>query len=128
MKKIFMILALAMIGTFALSAQKVEVKYFHGKQRCITCMSIERLTRELVQECYSKDVKSGKLKLSIIDMSTDSGKKKAAEYKVTFSSLFVSTGKKRDDLTSIGFRYAKNNPIEFKKQLKATIDASLKKR
>lgn len=128
MKRAIMILALVLVGTFAMSAQKVEVKYFHGKQRCITCMSIEKLTRELVQECYTKEVKSGKLKLSVIDMSTDSGKKVAADYKVTFSSLFVVSGKQLNNLTPIGFRYAKNNPVEFKKQLKAAIDASLKKR
>lgn len=26
----------------------VEVLYFHGKQRCITCKSIEKYTREVV--------------------------------------------------------------------------------
>lgn len=29
----------------------VEVLYFHGKQRCITCAAIEKNTKETVETC-----------------------------------------------------------------------------
>lgn len=128
MKKALLTIALLAISAMTLCAQKVEVKYFHGKQRCITCMSIEKYAQEVVREYYAKEVKSGKLKFTVIDISSEDGKKVASEYKVSFSSLFIEKGKERKDLTQIGFRYAKNNPSEFKNQLKAAIDAYLKKK
>ena len=112
-------------------AQRVEVRYFHGKQRCITCRSIEKCAKEVLDESFASQQKSKKISMKVIDFSTEQGKPVAADHKVSFSSLFIvkidKKGKEtRTDLTRQGFQYAKRNPGEFKKILKEEITKALK--
>lgn len=125
MKKTLSIFILACISSICAMTQTIEVMYFHGKQRCATCLSIEKYTNELLKQNYAKEIKNGSIKFSVIDISTTQGKKIAKEYKVSWSSLFVVKGNERTDLTQMGFKYAKNQPEEFKKRLKDIIDKEL---
>lgn len=36
---------------------RVEILYFHGKQRCATCMAIEKNTKEAVMAQFAKEIK-----------------------------------------------------------------------
>ena len=130
LRKIFFGLCLT-IGVLAAQAQTIDIRYFHGKQRCTTCMNIEKYTLELLEEEYATQLKNGTIKMSIIDFSTAEGKKQADRQKVSFSSLFLvkkSTDKKETtvNLTRMSFQYAKSNPKEFKRLLKEEIDKLLK--
>ena len=55
----------------------VEVLYFHGKQRCVTCKAIESCTREVIDEQFNAQVKEGKVRFRAIDISTPDGEKLA---------------------------------------------------
>ena len=130
LRKIFFSLCL-MVWALAAQAQTLDIRYFHGKQRCTTCINIEKYTLELLQEQYATELKNGTIKMSIIDFSTAEGKKLADQQKVSFSSLFlVKNGKDKKatmvNLTRMSFQYAKNNPKEFKRLLKEEIDKLLK--
>ena len=46
----------------------VEVLYFHGKQRCVTCRSIEQNTKELVESKFQRQMKEGKVVYRVIDL------------------------------------------------------------
>ena len=46
----------------------VEVLYFHGKQRCVTCRSIEQNTKELVVSKFQRQMKEGKVVYRVIDL------------------------------------------------------------
>lgn len=105
----------------AKNASPVEIIYFHGKQRCMTCMAIEKETKALVEGELAKQVKAGKVKFRIVDFSTKEGKKVAAKYKVTFSSLFVVTPKGAEDLTRFAFANARTNGEGFRKELKDKV-------
>ena len=73
MKNVLLILTLC-VGMVACSGGKtksvaenqqtkkdvVEVLYFHGAQRCATCMAIEKNTKELLEAAYAEQLKSGK--------------------------------------------------------------------
>ena len=114
-----------------MQAQRVEVRYFHGKQRCITCRSIEKCAKEVLDESFASQQKSKKISMKVIDFSTEQGKPIAANHRVSFSSLFIvkidKNGKEiRTDLTRQGFQYAKRNPGEFKKILKEEVTKVLK--
>lgn len=133
MKKLFCMIAISPIAVLLANAQDVEVKYFHGKQRCATCLSIERCAQELINEKYADAQKKGKIKFSVIDISTEEGRKMAQDYKVSWSSLFVVTTKdsikkteERQNVTNLGFQYAKEQPEEFKDQLEVVINKALK--
>lgn len=108
----------------------VEILYFHGNQRCPTCLAIEKYTKEVVDANFSNQVKQSSVRFKVIDISTPEGERIADNYKVTWSSLFVNQWKNgkevRKDLTQMAFRNARNNTPEFKKQLINTINESLK--
>ena len=112
-------------------AQCVELRYFHGKQRCVTCHSIEKCAKEVLDESFASQQKDKKISMKVIDFSTAQGKPVAADHKVSFSSLFIvkidKNGKEtRTDLTRQGFQFAKRNPEEFKKIVKEVIAKALK--
>lgn len=104
----------------------VEILYFHGKQRCATCMAIEKETKALVEGELAQHVKDGKVKFSVVDMSTEAGKKLAAQYKVSFSSLFVVTLDGAQDLTRFAFSNARTNPEEYRKELENKVVKAIK--
>ena len=108
----------------------VEVMYFHGKQRCATCMAIEKYAREVVEKDFVNEKKNGKVVFKIVDISTDEGKKTARKYRVTWSSLFVNGWKagkeKRNDMTQFAFKNARKNSDEFKRGVSGKIKELMK--
>lgn len=108
----------------------VEVLYFHGKQRCDTCRAIEELTTEVINKKFTKELRDGRLQMSIIDITTHEGEQIADRYEVSPSSLLVNKwegGKEFcNNMTDIGFATAKSNPEEFKLQVEAKLAMLLK--
>lgn len=141
MKKLLLIFAL-LIGLMscgsgensasAKSQQKdrVEVVYFHGKQRCATCKAIEKNTREVINSLFANELKNGTVVFKVVDISSPEGEKIADRYEVTWSSLFVNKWKRgketRNNMTKFGFSNARKNPDAFKKGLADKIRQSLK--
>lgn len=108
----------------------VEVIYFHGKQRCPTCMAIENATKEVVNSMFANELENGTLVFKAVDISTPEGEQLADKYEVTWSSLFVNKWKDRketrNNMTEFGFSNARNNPDVFKTGLADIIRQSLK--
>ena len=130
MKRVLLSMVFCMMA-LVVQAQCVELRYFHGKQRCVTCHSIEKCAKEVLDESFASQQKDNKISMKVIDFSTEQGKPVAADHKVSFSSLFIvkidKNGKEtRTDLTRQGFQYAKRNPGELKKILKEEITKALK--
>ncbi len=48
---------------------RIEVLYFHGKQRCATCMAIEQRMKETLEEQFAGELKDGTLVSRVIDIS-----------------------------------------------------------
>ncbi len=92
-----------------------QVLYFHTKKRCITCNAIERLSKEVVDSLANE-----KIVMRIIDITED--EVMADKYEVTWSSLILDRGGNVNNLTDMGFGYAKNNPEAFKSKLLEAID------
>ena len=132
MRKILFIL-LVLIATAAMAQGKVkdhvEVVYFHGKQRCLTCMAIEKYAREVVDTDFAREKQSGKVLFRTVDITTPEGAKLAKKYRVSWSSLYINGWKggkeKRNDLTAFAFKQARQDTAEFKKEVKKTIQKSL---
>lgn len=108
----------------------VEVMYFHGKQRCVTCMAIEKYAQEVVEKDFANEKKNGKVVFKVVDISTPEGAKIAKDYRVTWSSLFVNgwkNGKEtRNDMTQFAFKNARKHTDEFKKGVNVKIKALMK--
>lgn len=108
----------------------VEILYFHGKQRCVTCKAIEKYTKEVVYTDFAELVKSGKVRFKEVDISTPEGEKLANKYRVSWSSLYVNGWKngkeERNDMTQFSFQNARNKTDLFKKEVKKKINKLLK--
>ena len=61
----------------------VEVIYFHGKQRCATCMAIEKEAKAVVERQFANDVKNGKVVFRTIDISDPKNESLANKYEVS---------------------------------------------
>lgn len=141
MKKLLMFFAL-MIGLMSCGSggnaatakspekDRVEVIYFHGKQRCATCMAIEQNSKEVVNTLFANELKNGTVVFKTVDISTPDGEKIADKYEVTWSSLFVNKWKdgkeSRNNLTEFGFGNVRKNPDDFKKDFADKIRQALK--
>lgn len=47
----------------------VELVYFHGKQRCITCRAIEKYSREVVDSLNATGIPAGELSFRVVDIN-----------------------------------------------------------
>lgn len=108
----------------------VEILYFHGKQRCLTCKAIEKYTKEVVNTDFADLAGKGKVRFKEVDISTPEGEQLAKKYRVSWSSLYVNQWKngkeQRNDMTRFGFQYARNNTATFKDGLKQKVNQLLK--
>jgi len=123
---LFFVAGMAQVQT----GRYVEVLYFHGKQRCVTCRAIEKYTKEVVYIDFAELVKNGKVRFKDVDISTPEGEKLADAYRVSWSSLYVNGWKndieERNDMTRFGFQNARNKTDVFKQELKKKINQLLK--
>lgn len=141
MKNVLLILTLC-VGMVACSGGKtksvaenqqtkkdvVEVLYFHGAQRCATCMAIEKNTKELVETAYAEPLKSGKLVFRSVDITKEEAL--AERYEVSWSSLILvdydKSGKESaTNLTEFAFGNARTAPDKFKAELSKQISEML---
>lgn len=108
----------------------VEILYFHGKQRCATCVAIEKNAREAVEAQFADKLKNGTVVFRTIDISKAENEKIAGKYEVTWSSLLVSSwkdGKETyEDLTGYAFANARTAPDTFKSGVIEKISKALK--
>ena len=108
----------------------VEILYFHGKQRCMTCRSIEQNTKELLDSKFQRQMKEGKVVFRVIDISKKENAWIAEKYEVTWSSLFLvqhKSGKeKAENLTKFAFGHSRTQPEVFKKGLAEKVNQALK--
>lgn len=104
---------------------RIEVLYFHGKQRCATCMAIEQRTRETLEEQFADELKNGALVFRVIDISQPENEALADKYEVTWSSLYLCQWKAGretpENLTEFAFGNARTAPEAFKSGLAARI-------
>jgi thiol-disulfide isomerase/thioredoxin len=105
-----------------LNETKVTVYYFHGEQRCPTCVAVGEVSSELVKNVFgsNKDVSFVE-----VDYSTKDGEPIAEKYEIATSSLLVVSGEKVSDLTNDAFAFAKNDPDKLKQILEDEINKNL---
>lgn len=104
----------------------VEVLCFHGKQRCATCIAIERNAKLVTDSLLTLKKYQGKLKFRIIDITQKENEALADQYEVTWSSLILvgnQNGQETvDNLTEYAFRNARKSPDTFRTELTERIN------
>ena len=109
---------------------RVEVIYFHGKQRCVTCRAIEQLTNEVLEATLRNQIDKGAVVYKVIDISDPQNEAITDKYEVTWSSLYINGwkgGKETvNNMTEFSFANAKGSPDIFKEGIKNKINELLK--
>lgn len=104
----------------------VEILYFHGKQRCATCMAIEKNTKEAIEAQFVDELKKGTVVFRTIDISKAENEAIAEKYEVTWSSLFICKWENGietcENLTDYAFANARTAPDTFKNGLVERIN------
>lgn len=96
----------------------VYVYYFHGKQRCKTCIAVENHSKEAIEQMYGDNQNVQFLEVLI----EDAGYKELVEkYDVSWSTLIVAKGDDYIDITQSSFA----NPEGVKELLKNEVDKRL---
>ena len=98
----------------------VEVLYFHGSQRCVTCMAVEELTKAVLEGQFSEQMQEDRLHFRTIDLIEQ--EEIANEYEVAWSSLLLvdydSEGNRRIvDLTDTAFLNARTSPERLEDEI-----------
>lgn len=108
----------------------IEVLYFHGKQRCKSCVSIELHTKEMLDTYFSQEMKDGRIVFKAIDISLKENESIADKYEIAWSSLLLIKHQNGEEtvknLTDFGFSYAYKNPETFMTGMKEEMDNLLK--
>lgn len=105
------------------SNPKLEVYYFHSTMRCATCMAVEEQTRKTLDENFAGDLKSGAIKLTVLNFEEKENRELAKKFEIGWSSLilYVPESKNKVDLTDDAFAKARTNPEDFRLELQEKI-------
>ena len=72
-----------------LQARRIIVYYFHGDYRCPTCLKLEKLSREAVEENFKKELSSGLLKYMSVNVDRPENRHFVDDFGLFTKSLVV---------------------------------------
>ncbi len=110
-------------GLEVLEKAKVTVFYFHGKQRCVTCVTLQEVTQQAVAENFSGN---SDVQFLEVDVSESENKALADKYEIVFSSLVIATPEAHKDITQEAFDLVMTEPNVLKSLIAQEVDAFLK--
>ncbi|MFW5706428.1 MAG: nitrophenyl compound nitroreductase subunit ArsF family protein [Bacteroidota bacterium] len=106
----------------AINDAKVKVYYFHGKQRCVTCMTAQQVAQDAVMENFSDNPDVAFVE---VDVDDPANAELAEKYEVVFSTLIIAGNNSHKDITDKSFALAMNNPTDLKALIVAETNALL---
>ncbi len=100
----------------------VYVYYFHGKQRCKTCIAVEEVAINTLTETYSNNPK-----VKYVEVITDDkeNEKLVEKYEVTWNALVIVKGNSHVDITNQAFANAVNNAEVLTELIKTEVEKKL---
>ncbi len=96
----------------------IKAYYFHATHRCATCMAIEDVTKEALNDYFGN-----KVAFSSINSEKDSNNPLIQKYKVSGQTLLFIKGDKVVNLTNYAFMNARSNPDKLKAKVKETVNS-----
>ena len=100
----------------------------HRTLRCISCLSIEKMTRDVLKETFASELASGRLEFRVADYMIDQNL--ARQYDVTTVSVVVvnlAGGKEVSHQTLDRAWDLKGQPKEFRASVADAVRAALAK-
>jgi len=107
----------------------IAVYDFHTDHRCESCLTIEKLTKETLNESFKNELNDSTIVFSLINVDVAENDKIAEEYQAFGTALMITVFKDGEedilDLTEWAFEAIHGN--DFKKELKKELNNGLKK-
>ncbi len=104
------------------SDARVQVYYFHGKMRCVTCVTLQTVAQEAVAEHFAGN---GDVAFIEVDFSEKANEALAEKYEIVFSSLVIANADKHKDITDEAFALVMGNPNGLKTLIAQTTNSLL---
>ena len=106
------------------SDAKVKVYYFHGKQRCVTCVTAQQVAQEAVEEHFAGN---SDVAFIDVDFSEKANEALADKYEIVFSSIVIASDEAFKDITDESFAMVMRNPDGVKALIAKEANALLSK-
>lgn len=100
----------------------VNVYYFHGKQRCKTCIAVGELTAKTIKEAYQGNEN---VKFIEVDTSDKQFEDLVEKYEVSWNALIIAKGDQSVNLTEQAFANAINTPDALVTMIKEEVNNRL---
>lgn len=105
--------------TTEVDASIVNIYYFHGKQRCKTCIAVGDLAKKTIEETYSSN---DNVKFIEVDTSDKQFEDLVNKYEVSWNALIIAKGDNSIDITEQAFANAISNPIVLSDLIKKEVN------
>ena len=109
---------------------RIEVLDFHNEHRCVTCLKIEELTKELLADQYADAMNKGVITFRLINADEKANAPIVERYTAYGTTLIISSVKNGQeefvDLTNFAFMNF-NKEDKFKATLKKELNAALQR-
>lgn len=100
------------------SENVINVLYFHGTQRCKTCIAVGNIAKETLD---SLSLNNENIVFSEINTDDPNFSDVTAKFQISWSSLIITKGEERIDLTDFAFANAITNTEFLKAEIVKTI-------
>jgi len=101
----------------------VYVYNFHGKQRCLTCVTVGEVAKKTIETEYAGNAK---VRFVELDSSEKANEALAKKYEVAWNALIIAKGDNSIEITKQAFATAVNNPQTLENLIKEEVEKRLK--
>lgn len=98
------------------------VYYFHGKQRCKTCIAVENVTKETVETAFSNNPS---VKFAEILITEKEFENLIKQYEISWNALIIAKGDDFVDITDQAFATAVKDPDRLANLIKDEVNQRL---
>jgi ABC-type glycerol-3-phosphate transport system substrate-binding protein len=110
------------VAEITADATHVNVYYFHGKQRCKTCVAVQNVTKETVAQFYADNEK---VVFTEINTSEKASEALCEKYEITWNALIIAKGEDFIEITGQAFATAVKNPQALEDLIKEEVNKRL---
>ena len=100
----------------------VNVYYFHGKQRCKTCVAVGDVAKQTVENYFADNDKVRFVEINTSEKGNDTLIEK---YEVTWNALIIAKGENAIEITDQAFATAVGNPQALENLVKEEVNKRL---
>lgn len=100
----------------------VYVYYFHGKQRCKTCIAVEQVTKDLIDSNYAEEPN---VKFLVVLTEDQANKELVEKYEIGWNSLIIAKGDNSSNITEEAFANAIKKPEALVELIKQEVNSRL---